>query len=140
MERLFDRGEIGLSVEWITLRDEDRLAKLQATNRFLTNEKSKYLTILESLSSPVFFLDKYNRIDNVNRAASTVLGRSGVPGAEYCCLLRDRYLEYQDGVEQSIWRDLRGSLCPAYQDMGGSVKGLDRQDTGLLEDGTFIFH
>ncbi|MGO8880257.1 MAG: hypothetical protein ACLQMS_12205 [Desulfomonilaceae bacterium] len=65
VERCFDRIEIGVSVEWASGTGEGRLDELQATSRFLTNEKNKYLTLFESLASPVFLLDNNNRIDNV---------------------------------------------------------------------------
>jgi two-component sensor histidine kinase len=101
VERFFDRVEIGVSVEWARGTDQDNLTDLQSANRFLANEKNKYLTIFESLSNPAFLLDKEHRIDNLNRAASGFLGRPGAPGSEYYCLLRDRRLEYieleQDG-------------------------------------------
>jgi PAS domain-containing protein len=96
MDRVFDRIEIGFCSEWSSVTDEEALEELRSTNRFLTNEKNKYLTIFESLSSPAFFLDANNCIDNINRAASTFLGRSEVPGSEYYCRLRDRSLEFKD--------------------------------------------
>ncbi|MGC8660094.1 MAG: PAS domain-containing protein [Desulfomonilaceae bacterium] len=94
VERCFDRIEIGVSVEWASGTGEERIQELQATNRFLTNEKNKYLTLFESLAKPVFLLDNHNRIDNVNGAASEFLGRSTIAGSEYYCTLRDRSLEY----------------------------------------------
>lgn len=96
MDRVFDRIEIGICHDWCSISHDMALEELSSTNRFLTNEKNKYLTIFESLSSPAFFLDSNNRIDNINRAASTFLGRSDVPGSEYYCRLRDRSLEFTD--------------------------------------------
>ena len=74
VERCFDRIEIAVSVEWASGTGEDRLQELQATSRFLTNEKINFLTLFESLASPVFLLDDNNRIDNVNSAAVRVFG------------------------------------------------------------------
>ncbi len=94
VERFFDRLSIGVSVEWNQLRGTDHLRELQSTNRFLTNEKNKYLTIFESLPNPVFFLNTRNNVENVNAAASSFLGRSDTPGSEYYCMMRDRALEH----------------------------------------------
>ncbi|MFW5639958.1 MAG: response regulator [Thermodesulfobacteriota bacterium] len=94
--RFFDRIEIGISLEWSGKENEQLLEELRSTNRFLTNEKNKYLTLVESLSDPVLLLDLNNRIDNINQAAAVLLGRSGFPGSEYYCLSRDRVLEFSE--------------------------------------------
>ena len=56
---------------------------LQSTNRFLANEKNKYLTIFESISDPVILLDATGRLENLNHAAITVLLGEKDPGAYY---------------------------------------------------------
>lgn len=96
LDRCFDRIEIGFCSEWSRLGHNDAIEELQSTNRFLVNEKNKYLTIFESLSRPAFFLDAKDCIDNINRAASAFLGRSEIPGSEYYCRIRDRSLEYSE--------------------------------------------
>ncbi len=96
INRVFDRIEIGISSEWILVSDEEAMEELRYTNRFLVNEKNKYLTIFESIAKPAFFLDSNHSVDNINRAASVFLGRSDVPGAEYYCRLRDRNFEFKD--------------------------------------------
>jgi len=97
--RFYDRLEIGISLEWSGEDEDQRLEELRATNRFLTNEKNKYLTLVESLSDPVLLLASDNRIDNINRAAAVLLGRSGFHGSEYYCQSRDRFLEYREYQE-----------------------------------------
>jgi signal transduction histidine kinase/CheY-like chemotaxis protein len=77
LERFFDRVEIGLSIEWNRHEDPERLRELQIANRRITNEKNKYLTIFESLASPVILLDDEGRIENVNQAAAQLFDVSG---------------------------------------------------------------
>jgi hypothetical protein len=84
MDRLFDRVEIGFCTEWAASGSQ-HLDELQSSNRAMTNEKNKYLTIFESLPFPVILLDAQNRIDNLNHAASMWLGGYTVPGAYYYC-------------------------------------------------------
>ena len=83
IERYFDRVEIGFCKEWATLSEGEKLTELQNTNRLMTNEKNKYLTAFESLPNPVIILDRENRVDNMNLAATLLCRESSVPGAEY---------------------------------------------------------
>ena len=83
LERFFDRIEIGLCTAWHAPDKNDQLADLQQANRSITNEKNKYLTIFESLQSPVAMLDQNNCIDTVNHAWAILFGGSSVPGADY---------------------------------------------------------
>ena len=73
IERFFDRIEIGFTVEWSMLSENDQTKELQSTNRTITNEKNKYLTIFESTPTPVIFLNSENMIDNMNHAAATLI-------------------------------------------------------------------
>ena len=81
--RCFDRIELGLCTEWTEASKQERLNELQATNRFLANEKNKYLTIFESLQDPVILLDKNNEVTNMNHAAAKLLIGSALPGDIY---------------------------------------------------------
>lgn len=83
LNRFFDRIEIGLFSAWHAPDKNARMADLQRANRAVTNEKNKYLTILESLQSPVAVLDKNSRIDVINHAWATLFGESETPGADY---------------------------------------------------------
>ncbi|MBP2668748.1 MAG: multi-sensor hybrid histidine kinase [Deltaproteobacteria bacterium] len=49
----------------------------------MTDEKNKYLTLFESLPSPVVLLDREGRIDNANHAAADLLGGGGPPVTRY---------------------------------------------------------
>ena len=82
MDRFFDRVEIGFCTEWADSGSR-HLDELQSSNRAITNEKNKFLTIFESLPFPVILLDARNQIDNQNHAASLWLDGHGVPGAFY---------------------------------------------------------
>lgn len=83
VERCFDRVELGLCTEWATSTSKEQLHELQASNRFLANEKNKYLTIFESLHDPVILLDSKNQITNMNHAAAQLLTGSTSPGDVY---------------------------------------------------------
>ena len=82
LNRLFDRIEIGFCTEW-SASAATHLDELQASNRAMTNEKNKYLTIFESLPFPVFLLDARHAVDNLNHAATRWLGGHSIPGAHY---------------------------------------------------------
>lgn len=83
VERFFDRVELGFLTEWAGHSDAELLAELQTTNRRITNEKNKYLTIFESISDPVILLDAEGRLENLNHAAIAVLLGEKDPGAYY---------------------------------------------------------
>jgi signal transduction histidine kinase/PAS domain-containing protein len=81
--RFFDRVEVAFCSEWERASGEERVAELSAVNRAMTNEKNKYLTLFETLPSPVLLLDRDGRIDNANHAAAGLLGGSETPGTRY---------------------------------------------------------
>jgi diguanylate cyclase (GGDEF)-like protein len=83
VERFFDRVEIGFIVEWSTLNEDYKTKELQSSNRAMTNEKNKYLTIFESTPTPVFFLNTKNIIDNMNHAAALLINDIEIPGSTY---------------------------------------------------------
>ncbi len=83
IDRVFDRIEIGFCTEWSGLSGSEELEELQITNRFLSNEKNRYLTIFESLKKPVFLLDSNNMIININHAGTELLKDFSVPGSVY---------------------------------------------------------
>ena len=83
VDRCFDRIELGLCTEWSVATHNEHLDELQASNRFLANDKNKYLTIFESLHDPVILLDGENRVTNMNHAAAKLLIGAAVPGDSY---------------------------------------------------------
>lgn len=83
IDRFFDRVEIGFLTEWNRQSEKSKIAELQKTNRILTNEKNKYLTIFESLANPIIFLNDNDAIENMNYAAQQLFESSSVPGTYY---------------------------------------------------------
>jgi len=97
IDRCFDRVEIGFCQEWANVTGGEKLSELQTTNRRMTNEKNKYLTIFESLHDPAILLNAEGRIENVNHAGLELLEGAGVPsGAVY----------YQDKRPEELLPDL----------------------------------
>ncbi|MGE4298754.1 MAG: ATP-binding protein [Desulfovibrionaceae bacterium] len=83
VERCFDRIEIAFCTQWAGLDADRAIMELQNANRLMTNEKNKYLTLFESLDSPVFLVDEQGLLDNMNSLAATMVGRRGTAGAMY---------------------------------------------------------
>lgn len=107
LERCFDRMEIGYCDEWARLSRDGRVRELQDTNRRMTNEKNKYLTIFESLKDPVILLNADNEIENMNLAATRLLNGRSSPGALYYSEKDVRAPATQPAPGHA--RDLRGS-------------------------------
>lgn len=76
--RMFDRFMIALCAEWAYTGESEQIHELQVRNRAMIVEKNRYLTIFESVPSPILILDEQNRIINVNLAASQLLNISVV--------------------------------------------------------------
>ena len=83
LKRVFDRIEIGFCTEWAEGGAERIVQELQTSNRLMTNEKNKYLTIFESIPDPVIILDQDNKIENMNLAAAALLDKNAVAGSSY---------------------------------------------------------
>lgn len=83
IDRIFDRIEIGFCTEWTGLSGSEELEELQVTNRFLSNEKDRYLTSFESMKNPVILLDNNNIIVNINHAGNELFKDFSVPGSAY---------------------------------------------------------
>ncbi|MCX7615322.1 MAG: diguanylate cyclase [Clostridiales bacterium] len=73
VNRFFDHNEIAFCKEWNEQSKDNLLSELQKTNRELSNEKNKYLTIFESIPTPVILLDAENYCKNMNYAAQQLL-------------------------------------------------------------------
>ena len=83
VERCFDRIEIGFVLEWSALSETEKVTELQEANRRMTNEKNKYLTLMESFQSPVLLLDDIGNLENWNLAAARSFSLSEHSGARY---------------------------------------------------------
>ncbi|MET1412014.1 ATP-binding protein [Roseibium sp. HPY-6] len=80
---LFDSMELGILTAWMTSEVTAQIAELQQSNRALSNEKNKYLTVFESIDEPSIVLDEENRPTHVNAAANRLLLGEIKPGAGY---------------------------------------------------------
>ncbi len=117
LHRVFDRVEIGFCMEWSNANQNRSLHELQVGNRLMTNEKNKYLTIFESIPSPVIILNRALKVDNMNISAARLFKQSLAPGSQYYCLSRDRQME----VEQCLGDE----TAPIDPDCFGGVRVFD---------------
>ena len=93
LNRFFDRIEIGFSVEWSSLNDDQMIRQLQDSNRKMTNQKNKYLTIFESFPHPAILLDTDKKIENMNSAAAKLISDAIVSGDSYYHKPINNYLD-----------------------------------------------
>ena len=113
VNRFFDRLEIGICSEWTSEEKDELVDELRKTNRFLTNEKNKYLTLVESIPSPVILLNYEGRLDSMNLAAARLLKKSARPGTSYYCPRRDRSYEFlQEQIAEDIGDDCLQGASP----------------------------
>jgi len=102
INRVFDRIEIGFCTEWSGGDSDRAIQELQFKNRLITNEKNKYLTIFESIPTPVIMLDTAEKIDNMNLAAVNLFDKRAIAGGQYYFPPREERLDdgacvYKDG-------------------------------------------
>lgn len=83
IKRFFDHIELGFTIEWSGLSEKQKLEELQITNREISNEKNKYLTIFESIYDPIVLVDKNNNIENINYKAAEVFLDKVISGMKY---------------------------------------------------------
>ena len=82
-QRCFDRIEIAYCIEWTSKGSDNLLTELQDSNRMITNEKNKYLTIFESSFIPIILLDESLKISNLNHKAIELFTNLKVAGSIY---------------------------------------------------------
>jgi two-component system cell cycle response regulator len=70
LERSFDRIEVALCRDWAAGEQPERLGELQLTNRLVTRERNKYLTLFESLPNPVILANEKNQFEYMNHEAA----------------------------------------------------------------------
>ncbi|MGC8907695.1 MAG: PAS domain-containing hybrid sensor histidine kinase/response regulator [Desulfomonilaceae bacterium] len=83
VNRVYDRVELGFITEWAEASKDGLVEELQAANRALSYEKTKYMTILESLANPLFILNENNDIEYMNHAGLMLFHESTIPGTYY---------------------------------------------------------
>ncbi len=130
IKRFFDRLEIGFCTKWASTGDEDIVKDLQRSNRVMTNEKNKYLTIFESMSMPVFIVDLDGTIENMNHAASGMLNYDTAPGTQYYGEKDTHKLSF---IEAFPWLE---------KYFNNFISGTDKKkifETAISEKGQFFF-
>lgn len=80
IDRLFDRVEIALTVDWSGEDADTRLRSLSESNLCLAYDKTRLLAIFENASTPVMIFNDQLALINCNIAAAGLL--QGVTGAE----------------------------------------------------------
>ena len=100
INRVFDRIEIGFCVEWAGAGQDTKMQELQISNRLMTNEKNRYLTIFESIPNPVIIINRAQKVDSMNLSAAKLFKHSAISGSQYYCLSRDRQLELEQCMDQ----------------------------------------
>lgn len=81
--RVLDLTEIAFCSEWAGTSSDNAILELQKSNREMTNEKNKYLTLFESFSMPAFLVDEHGLIENINYAGVLMVGVDSESGASY---------------------------------------------------------
>jgi len=76
INRYFDYNEISFCSEWNSQSKETLILELQNANRNLENEKNKYLTIFESLSSPAIVINEDFYCIHMNYAAQQLINKT----------------------------------------------------------------
>lgn len=77
--RFCDRLEVLFCNEWLNQKQPDTVSDLQQANLNLANEKNLYMTLLQSLKEPVFWVDEELTIQYVNKAGAEMLDIPATP-------------------------------------------------------------
>jgi len=80
LKRYFDKVELGFLDEWVRMGGEEINTEMAKANIRLTNEKSMYLTILESLKHPVVVTNSSGDPLVMNQAAAELFEGYSTPG------------------------------------------------------------
>lgn len=130
IKRFFDRVEIGFCTKWASSEDEDMLQKLQRSNRNMTNEKNKYLTIFESLAMPVFIVDLDGGIEHMNHAGSGMLNYAAAPGIQY---------DAENDTDKLSFIDVFPWLKKFFKNFILGTKTQNAFETAKSDNGQFFF-
>ncbi|PKN43706.1 MAG: hypothetical protein CVU60_01435 [Deltaproteobacteria bacterium HGW-Deltaproteobacteria-18] len=84
--RLFDRMGTAFCSEWAGVAGGEHKAAMASTLREMTNEKNRYLTFFESFDQPVIFVSHDGVIENLNRAAASLVNEHALHGQDYYSL------------------------------------------------------
>ncbi|QJB56241.1 PAS domain S-box protein [Pseudodesulfovibrio sp. zrk46] len=81
----FDRAEIAQCANWAELHEEERVQALEQAHRLTMEEKDRFLTLYESLATPVLLLDEQDRIELLNHAATRLMAKELRHSLKYAC-------------------------------------------------------
>ena len=82
----FERMEFSLVLAWTAQPGPETTDALARENRWLVNEKDKYLTAFESIPHAMFLVDASGRVENCNASALALAGHDVPPGRLYYSL------------------------------------------------------
>ncbi len=125
LHNYFDRIELSFSREWTWRPETGLIRELQQQNIAMTNEKNKFLTIFESLPSPVLVVNQENMVVNYNHAAAELFFTCTSPGSHYYggghlqplpSPLADEVSSFAASDEQSLRleKELAGTGCSGH--------------------------
>lgn len=80
VDRCYDRVEIAIAEDWAG--EETASEKIMARSRDLIDEKNRYLSLAESISTPLFLLDENGDVTFMNRAGRDMAASFGIAAAE----------------------------------------------------------
>ncbi len=121
----FDQVEVAFCGEWGRLSGDARQAELSDANRRLSGEKSRYLTIFESLPGPALYVGPDGKLENMNCAAGELLLGERNPGAGYYGELLGDQFSWLSGVVQELLASALGKVLVREVD-ARTARGLRR--------------
>ena len=125
IERTFDQCELAVCTDWDSADADLRLAEFQREVQVQTEEKTRYLTILDGLPLAVMFADREGRVHLMNRVAAELFvpelgGVAGVGAwARAAEVLGDlaeelRKFDASGRMEASFEREVRTAAGPRF--------------------------
>lgn len=120
----FERMEFSFVLQWTALSGKEANAALAEQNLRLTNEKTKYLTVFESVPQALFLLDADGRVENANAAALAMLGFDAPTGTLYYAQAPGKDASGEQSVGGQPLADLLPWLAQSLRDIG--AEGVER--------------
>lgn len=131
LDRFFDRIELGIFGEWTKTDKLQLIEELRTSNRFIINEKNKFLTVFESLPHPVIILNPGLEIEHANHAAMEMLYGENVPGSQYYCVMQPRELTDDECLPGTPLARIFPTLFPAVVGFSTAAENTTSIDSEL---------
>jgi len=120
---IFDRMSIGFCTEWANVSGQKTLIEMALTLRDMTNEKNRYLTFFESLSTPAVFLEPDLTISSVNSAAVRLLDSTVCSSRNYYAAVDSDYRQEILGRKlETVYPWLESLQIPALAERRGTFE------------------